>query len=68
MMFNVGDKVKVECTEVGEVVEDPFESIFSVLVRFGKEYHRFPNDGHLNGMRCIKLVKIEEGLNESFEP
>jgi hypothetical protein len=64
MRIKAGDKVRVVCEVIGEVIEDPTKSEFSVLVQFGKEIARLPNDGTLLGMTCLKLVKVEE---ETYE-
>jgi hypothetical protein len=55
MKFTPGDKIRVVCTEVGVVQEDPTKSEFSVLVKFGNQIARLPKDGTLLGLNCLKL-------------
>lgn len=65
MRLKPGDKVKVVCDCVGEVLEDPTQSIFSVIIKFGDSLARVSPDGYLLGMKHIRLVKIDE--DETYE-
>lgn len=60
MKFEPGDKVRVVCDTVGIVQNDPTRSEFSIVVKFGDQLARLPNDGTLLGMKHMRLVKINE--------
>lgn len=60
MKLHPGDKIKFVCDVIGEVVEDPTHSCFTLLVKFGDQIARIPNDGGLSGIRGIRIVKVTE--------
>ena len=59
-MFNPGDKIRIVCEVVGTVKPDPSQSMFSIIADFNGELVRLPNDGHLLGLKCLKLLKVED--------
>lgn len=64
MKFSSGDRVKIVCSVVGTVKEDPTCSEFSILVDFDGQIARLPCDGTLMGLKCLRLVKEE---TETYE-
>jgi len=58
-MLKVGTKVTIKCDVVGEVLDDLTRSQYSVLVRFDNQIARLPIDGTLLGLKCVKLIEVQ---------
>lgn len=59
MKIKTGDMIKIECSELGRILEDPTGAEFSFLVEFENQTVRIPKDGKISGIRCFNIVKVK---------